>query len=492
MSDTSFTLFSKKQIAYLGATFLVVEGFSFLGFLLPPLNSLFFILILLLTLLATLKKFEYGLYIVLAELFIGGKGYLFSFEVNDTFHISLRIGLFLVIMAVWVKERFFKKNSNFRTYQPLALPILLFTVIVLGIFQGLRLSNGLQNVFFDVNAYFYFFYVFFFLDAMREKRVIYNIVQILGVAILTLWLKTFFTFLVFAFDVQSVIPPLYHWIRDTGVGEVTHVTKNFYRVFFQSHIYSVIGLMIFFSFLQRRRSSEFYQKKYWGWLILFASSFSIIIGYSRSNWIGVLVGILFLCLLRIVVDAFSGKQMLQTLKHIVKTVGVLVVLFLLEAGFITFFMFGGGALSERVTNLDEPAASSRIRQLLPLKNAILEHPWVGSGFGRTITYVTDDPRIRTVSPTGEYTTYAFEWGYLDILLKIGITGFAVYMGLIGWIFIHFWGLLRTSESMYALGMMSGLVSLLAIHMFSPYINHPLGIGYILLIYAASFTLSKGR
>ena len=56
---------------------------------------------------------------------------------------------------------------------------------------------------------------------------------------------------------------------------------------------------------------------------------------------------------------------------------------------------------------------------------------MGRGFGATVTYQTRDPRILADNGSGEYTTYAFEWGWLDIWLKLGIFGLAAYFLLIG-------------------------------------------------------------
>ena len=57
----------------------------------------------------------------------------------------------------------------------------------------------------------------------------------------------------------------------------------------------------------------------------------------------------------------------------------------------------------------EAAANSRWN-LLPILNAAgMEHPLLGSGLGRTVTYITEDPRLLVDNPTGEYTTFAFDF-----------------------------------------------------------------------------------
>jgi O-antigen ligase len=134
---------------------------------------------------------------------------------------------------------------------------------------------------------------------------------------------------------------------------------------------------------------------------------------------------------------------------------------------------------DRLTDLSEAAVRSRWDLLPPLGKAIVKHPIIGSGFGTTVTYKSSDPRAVQLSPDGQFTTYAFEWGYLDILLKIGLAGLVVYLLLIVKIWRSGWRSGRSGDFM-PLGLLLGISALLATNFFSPYLNHPLGIGYILL------------
>ncbi|MGC9048780.1 MAG: hypothetical protein ACP5IX_00970, partial [Patescibacteria group bacterium] len=152
-------------------------------------------------------------------------------------------------------------------------------------------------------------------------------------------------------------------------------------------------------------------------------------------------------------------------------------------------------ISRRFELGTEPAAVSRWQQLGPLWQAIKQRPLFGSGFGTIITYQSQDPRA-IAKYGGRYSTYAFEWGYLDIVLKIGFMGLAVYLILIYQIFregiklifnfqfsiFNFWPAL-------VFGLLLGLIALVAAHISSPYLNHPLGIGYLMLCSAILSILS---
>jgi len=83
-------------------TFLLIitaELLSFLGYYWQIINFICFFIIALLALILSLRRPEYGLYILLTELFIGSFGYLFYFE-NGGFKISSRIALWLIVMSV--------------------------------------------------------------------------------------------------------------------------------------------------------------------------------------------------------------------------------------------------------------------------------------------------------------------------------------------------------------------------------------------------------
>ena len=111
--------------------------------------------------------------------------------------------------------------------------------------------------------------------------------------------------------------------------------------------------------------------------------------------------------------------------------------------------------------------------------AVQSYPILGSGFGTTVTYISNDPRVREVSRTGEYTTYAFEWGWLDIWLKMGVIGLIGLLGLLGYLGRIFYR--KAASNPLALAGLAVLVALAAINVFTPYLNHPLGLGMLILL-----------
>ena len=109
-----------------------------------------------------------------------------------------------------------------------------------------------------------------------------------------------------------------------------------------------------------------------------------------------------------------------------------------------------------------------------------------SGFGAEVTYRTSDPRILQSSPEGFYTTYAFEWGWLDIWLKIGLIGVLIYLVLLGqmtWLAfknsLKPWQGAFRQKGILSAGLAVAIVVLVVTNAFTPYLNHPLGISFVI-------------
>jgi O-antigen ligase len=135
----------------------------------------------------------------------------------------------------------------------------------------------------------------------------------------------------------------------------------------------------------------------------------------------------------------------------------------------------------------DAAVSSRWNLLPVLGQAIAAHPIGGSGFGATVTYRSDDPRIISIYPGGLITTGAIEWQYLEIWLKLGLPGLLAF----GWLIV---AALRFFWTAWIKNQNDGLdvpaatflsfVAFVVLNVFTPYWNHPLGWMYLALLAAS--------
>jgi O-antigen ligase len=136
------------------------------------------------------------------------------------------------------------------------------------------------------------------------------------------------------------------------------------------------------------------------------------------------------------------------------------------------------SLQQRL-DVNEPAAAARSAQAGPLWTTVKAHPILGNGFGTTVTYRAVDPR--RASESAEVTTDTFELGWLDTWLDIGLVGVLALL----------WWLRRLWKSGMAVARQSavGAITVLAVamlavvHIFTPYLNHPLGLGLLLFLSA---------
>jgi len=120
-----------------------------------------------------------------------------------------------------------------------------------------------------------------------------------------------------------------------------------------------------------------------------------------------------------------------------------------------------------------------------LSDKIFKSPLLGFGFGSTVTYRSSDPRVLSDNPSGLYTTYALEWGWLDIWLKIGFIGMAIYLFIIFYLIFKILRGIRNKEfvdkNFLIIGLSAALLSITVLNNFSPYLNHPLGIFFLLIL-----------
>ena len=303
-----------------------------------------------------------------------------------------------------------------------------------------------------------------------HRQAISKVISLLFAAAFYLALKTVGLLLVFVHQLPVGIQTIYAWVRNSGLGEITPMGEGFYRIFFQAHLYAAVAFIFALSFLILRKNSAA-EKKYL-WLTAVLTSLAVLISLSRSFWLGLLAAVLAMLLILLV-----SKKL--TFIKLTKIVLVMAGMALLEMVFVVLITgnLNQSFFTERFSlNVSEPAAASRLELAGPLWRSVKANWLLGSSFGSEVEYTTLDPRILETNPTGRYTTYAFEWGYLDIWLKIGLLGLLAYLLLLV-------KMMAGSRRLGSLGpLFIAVLSVLAVtSVFSPYLNHPLGIGLIILI-----------
>lgn len=477
-------------------TFLLIVMFellSFFGWAVPTLGNIVIVGMLAGLLAVSLYDLRIGVAAMAAELMIGSHGYLFAF-VNDGLSVSLRIGMFLVVCSVALGKAV--QSRSLRVWgAPVRTPlILMLAVLVYAALRGLQNGNGFSNVFFDANAFMFFGAALPFWQAVQNKTDLRFVLRAAFAGAMASVAKVLVLMYMFSHKLWWALPETYRWVRDTRIGELTQMTDTVFRIFLQSQIYTVIAF-----FLALAVFVGAYHKQSWHDLLrqdrarayIFVMVFlmaSILISLSRSNWIGMVAAMVslpvFLSIMRWPLFRptilAAGTSLATAVLALVLMAGIILVPFPPANGSFSASLFGSRALTFK----EEAGIGSRWALLPPLWSAIARDPLFGQGFGTEVTYKTQDPRLLAQNPTGEYTTFIFEWGYHDLWLKLGIFGLLAYAYLLVVIVKPAWSLMRSETEdpavkAFVFGLTLGLVSLLVTHTTSPYVNHPLGISYLL-------------
>ncbi|MDO9399093.1 MAG: O-antigen ligase family protein [bacterium] len=486
--------FFNREFNLIFLLIILVELISFAGYFSFLVSAIAFFVLAILTLIVSFYRLEYGLAILLAELFIGSMGYLFSFSFNGT-NISLRIILWLIVMSVWFGKMIFawiknkKLNIVFCKSSFFKYFVILFIFIVLGIVNGFINHNQFKNIFFDFNAWLYFLLIFPVYEVLQQEKNIKLIGQVFVASSIWLVLETLFLF--FAFSHNLIIAPftLYYWIRNTRIGEITMIAGGFPRIFLQSQIFVLTGFFFVSMILSRLIINKELRQNLklvvinFVLLILFLTT--ILISFSRSFWLGLIGGVLICWLIWLLIIKIKFKQFLLINCWWLLVAIVSVILMIVIAKFpypsSTNNFNAVDILSNRASQFTgEAGASSRWALLPKLWTKIIKEPIIGQGFGATVTYQTKDPRVLKINPSGEYTTYAFEWGWLDVWLKLGLFGLLAYLAIIAKISITSYKLMLRKQNWLIFGLTIGLLIITIVNLSSPYANHPLGIGFLVL------------
>lgn len=437
------------------------------------------------------RSLLWGVSLAMLEIMVGGHGHLIDAAIGGQ-TIGLRLGIFAAVMLATAYHLIVKKvRPTFVAERDVPF-FLLAAAVALGSIQG-ALHNGFSAAFNDANAFVTLLYaipVSMIVWTQDAKR---RLLWTLGLG--ATWVAVTSVVLLFCFTHFSgdVLWNIYKFARDARLAEITLLSSPawlvatlpngpwYFRVFQPDQFYVLILTLLLcagwseWGFGKRKRSIL--------WIIGLVFAIDIA-GLSRSFWLGLVAGAGIIGL-TILYDRVPMRKVLLTklfgaagLALAILGLWVTVVLPLPMRPDLTNNPFYKGS-GDNTRGL---AVTSRWNLLKPLMVEIDKAPILGSGFGTSITYVSDDPRIRASNPTGAYTTDRFEWGYHDIWLKMGIPGLLAFAYLL---FVLLRAAMRAIREKHddrwiVIGMVSGVVALYVTHVFSPYLNHPIGLGFLVL------------
>ena len=427
----------------------------------------------------SLWKPEIGLFVALAELIAFSHGHLIEFH-----GISLRMVIFGAVLFAWTVQ-YLRQKVSLSFHHPLFFPFTgLFFLALCALGQSFLLRGDITTALQDGNAYFYTLYFLPLLSIPWKSLQKHQWIQVFVAASLWVGFLTLGIVFIFSHTPEWMLVNTYAFLRDTRLAEITKMTDAIFRVFLPSQIYLLFLLLFLAPFFWLRSVS-------WKEGVIFASVQGIsiatlLVSLSRSYLVGLFVG---MC--TFVLALFFSKSV--SLKQIFPAIGwhalskIFGLIFLATALFLPVSYLHGQAgdwadmFSSRAGSTQDAAISSRWKLLDPMWQTIKEHPILGSGFGKTVSFETDDPRAEAVTGDKIWTTYAMEWGWLELWLKMGILGPLVFLWIAYVVIRGLIPLLAQPARWLAIGGLASLALLYTIHIFSPYLNHPLGIGFLLFL-----------
>lgn len=466
-----------------------------------PIELPLLVVIGLVTFALCVKRLELGLYVAFVEIFVGGHGHLLDADLFG-FSVSIRIAIFGAVMLGWVVQMLRKQNKL------MVVPIreipwlVLLLAVLLGTIIGF-IENDPAQAFDDMNGFLTIAYLLPIISIAWDQAKKRELLQVLAASVA--WLVFFTLLLSFLFthlDGKS-LSHVYRFVRDSRLAEVTLQTVSdsngnitsaygakllgvdgyWYRIFMQSQFFVMAAGILLLSMIYLVWRGE---RVPWQAGLAFVLLGSVIpLSTSRSFFLGLFAAGLCVLILSL---AHGKKALASTAKRSVLVAGAVIGSGVVAWATIVFPFPPQPDIADAAfysTSADsgrDLAVSSRWQLLPPMMQEIYSSPIIGSGFGEEVTFISDDPRVRAINPNGEWTTYRFEWGYQDLWLK---------MGLLGLIAFGLYAYSITKATIYSakkhgfkwiiFGFTAGVVLLYVASIFSPFMNHPIGLGFMLFI-----------
>jgi hypothetical protein len=451
-----------------------------------------FTLVVLATVVITCRSLVWGFALAMLEIIIGGHGHLIDVSLGMT--VGLRLGMFGAVMLGVLYHLVVKKVRPAFVFER-DVPILaILGAVVLGSMIGAT-NNPLGQVFDDANAFVTLLYllpVSMIVWTNEAKRVV-----LWTFALGATWVAGSSLFLLYYFthSTHEGIWAMYHFVRDARLAEVTLLSGPawlvatfpngpwFFRVFEPAQAFVMAFTFVLIAMVC-------YVTKTWKHRLAVAVPLALMLavdisGQSRSFWVGLMAGGVGL-VAAVLYERPSVREVIR-----MKVVGGVAVVLAMATIWLTIVMpfparpdlSNSPSYKGQNDDTRELAVSSRWNLLTPMMEAIGEAPLWGKGFGTTVTFISDDPRVRAMNESGEWTTYRFEWGFHDIWMKMGLLG----LGAFTW---YFFSVLRAAtravrtkqETRWlTVSLAVGVVAMFASHVFSPYLNHPIGLGFMVMV-----------
>lgn len=445
-----------------------------------------------LTLIVTTRSLLFGFSIAMLEIIIGGHGHLIDTSIAGM-TVGLRLVLFVAVMIGVFYHLVIKKVRPVFVLERDVPFLILILAVIIGTLLG-AMQNPIASVFDDANSFVTLGYLLplsMIAWTSDAKRFLLR-----TFALGATWVAASSLGLIYAFNHLDAdgIWTLYRFVRDARLAEVTLLSGPswivntlgnspwFFRVFEPAQAFVMffsLAAITMLCFLARSWKAR-------GITLGILSVFLAVDigGQSRSFWLGLLAGATVVGIATLI-DRVKFREIFK-----IKLAGLGAIVVAIAMLWIAIAL----PLPTRPDLRNSPyykgqdddtrnlAVSSRWNLLTPMMDTIYEAPILGSGFGTSVTFISDDPRVRAINANGEWTTYRFEWGFHDIWIKMGLLGLLAFLLIFLSTLWATWRSLKEKDDhrWLSIAFFAGIVALYVSHAFSPYLNHPIGLGFLIM------------
>jgi len=477
---TFFHQFSGKTFWWTLVALVGLDVISFFTLHSTAETVLFFVL-LILAIGIGIKKPEWLFPIAMAELISTSNGHSLNIELGGI-SIGLRIALFTILMIVTGVRLLRTKHNPIPVAYRLPTTLLVL-LLMYGVLRGLVSGYDLKILYLDANGYLAVGYILAAFTWVQDSVSRRRLLQFVGAGVTIVTFKTLLFFFAFGHLHPKTLAPLYTWIRDTRLGEITLQMGNVYRIFLQSQWFLVPAVFLTAGYMLLAEKSRENGVRL-AHLLVFAA---IVASLSRTFWLAIVCSVVLFILY--VIWSRGWRVLISRIPDLALTkIGAIALLWVIVA--LPIFQVEGttvfgSLLRSRATGTQDSALDSRRKLVGPLLASIGEEPLAGHGLGAQVVYETSDQRYIDSRGTTSVSSYVFEWGWLDFLVKFGILGTGVLLYLFYTVGADLWQAANKhqAQSWLFISLLLSFVALLVAHMFSPYLNHPIGWGTIAMMVA---------
>lgn len=461
------SIFFSRQTFFLLLLYFLARFLSYIVSRHEITQSILVFLLLMLLGILYFKKPEYGWYLVLGELFLGGSGHYIEFLGLPI--RTLFIGFFLFL---WVAQHVGQSalKERLKIDKELSyLLILFFLFLAFAIGNGAYHGHAWHQIFADSIPFSFLLLLFPSYQLFQDNRAQEFLVRLISVFVIGTALFSLFTFTIFSSGSTQINGDFYQWYRDINLGKIIDMQTGFFRIVEPEHLL-ITPLILLVSSLVMRAEKHNKMWRLLRWLAIVV----LVLNLSRGYFLAMLAGLLVL--------KYKHKWRMW-----LKETAVVIILTAITFTGFHFLASGGQSFGLELFGLRlksfaspqiEISTETRMMVLPEIWKLIIRQPIFGLGIGATVTFLNTATFETIATPN-------FDWGYLEMWVEMGIFGalllIAVYLFVVYKLIIKIRRIPDWHD--FDVGLLAGITAFLVVNITIPALFHVYAVLFLAFVIA---------